>query len=58
MKPDRGVDMQIPHIKLLHEIDVSHQNQLHHSTPRNITPMVLIGEEAGCSAEPLAYLLH
>jgi hypothetical protein len=34
MKPDRGVDMQIPHIKLWHEIEVSHQIQHHHSTPR------------------------
>jgi len=58
MKPDRGVDMQIPHIKLWHEIEVSHQIQLHHSSPSNITPMVLIGEEAGSSPAPVAYLLY
>jgi len=50
--------MQIPHIKLWHEIEVSHQIQLHHSSPSNITPMVLIGEEAGSSPAPVAYLLY
>lgn len=50
--------MQIPHSKVWHEIEVIHQIQLHHSTPRNITPVVLIGEEAGFSPEPVAYLLY